>query len=204
MRIFIITFRSVTFAQRGERLLNRNNHRCVLQRTPKWMEQQGCGYSLRIKTEDIIPVVELLRENGVPLRKIYAQRPDGNLEELTGELVRGFAYPYGTYNETVEEVLSACGIEYARTVVDTNGFDLPADFLEWHPTCHHESQSLMEIAKDFCENDGYSARLFYLWGHSYEFDVDDNWEYMESILKKLAFHDDIFYGTNSQVLLQSR
>ena len=56
MRIFIITFRSVTFAQRGERLLNRNNHRCVLQRTPKWMEQQGCGYSLRIKTEDIIPV----------------------------------------------------------------------------------------------------------------------------------------------------
>ena len=37
--------------------------------------------------------------------------------------------------------------------------------------------------------------------HSYEFDVDDNWEYMESILKKLAFHDDIFYGTNSQVLL---
>lgn len=55
MRIFIITFRSVTFAQRGERLLNRNNHRCVLQRTPKWMEQQGCGYSLRIKTEDIIP-----------------------------------------------------------------------------------------------------------------------------------------------------
>ena len=41
MRIFIITFRSVTFAQRGERLLNRNNHRCVLQRTPKWMEQQG-------------------------------------------------------------------------------------------------------------------------------------------------------------------
>lgn len=83
MRIFIITFRSVTFAQRGERLLNRNNHRCVLQRTPKWMEQQGCGYSLRIKTEDIIPVVELLRENGVPLRKIYAQRPDGNLEELT-------------------------------------------------------------------------------------------------------------------------
>ena len=58
MRIFIITFRSVTFAQRGERLLNRNNHRCILQRTPKWMEQQGCGYSLRIKTEDIIPAAK--------------------------------------------------------------------------------------------------------------------------------------------------
>ena len=83
MRIFIKTFRSVTFGQRGARLLTRISHRCVRQRTPKWMEQQGCGYSLRIKTEDIIPVVELLRENGVPLLNIYAQCPDGNLEELT-------------------------------------------------------------------------------------------------------------------------
>ena len=32
-------------------------------------------------------------------------------------------------------------------------------------------------------------------------DVYKRQEYMESILKKLAFHDDIFYGTNSQVLL---
>lgn len=83
MRVFIITFRSVTFAQRGERLLNRSGIRCVLQRTPKWMEQQGCGYSLRIKGEDITPAVDILRENQVPMRKIYVQRPDGNLEELT-------------------------------------------------------------------------------------------------------------------------
>ena len=83
MRVFIITFRSVTFAQRGERLLNRSGIRCALQRTPKWMEQQGCGYSLRIKTENILPAVDILRENRVPLRKIYGQGPEGNLEELT-------------------------------------------------------------------------------------------------------------------------
>ncbi|MGM9549698.1 MAG: DUF3343 domain-containing protein [Faecousia sp.] len=83
MRIFIITFRSVTFAQRGEKLLNQNGHRCTLQRTPKWMEQQGCGYSLRFRTQDIIPAVDLLRENQIPMRKVYAQRADGQLEELT-------------------------------------------------------------------------------------------------------------------------
>lgn len=83
MKQYMITFRSVTYAQRGERSLGKRGISVSLGRTPKWMEQQGCGYSLRIKTEDIIPVVELLRENGVPLRKIYAQRPDGNLEELT-------------------------------------------------------------------------------------------------------------------------
>lgn len=52
----------------------------------------------------------------------------------------------------------------------------------------------------FLNMDTEEPQLLYIWGHSYEFDVDDNWEYMESILKKLAFHDDIFYGTNSQVL----
>ena len=83
MKQYMITFRSVTYAQRGERSLGKRGISVSLGRTPKWMEQQGCGYSLRIKTEDIIPVVELLRENGVHLRKIYAQRPDGNLEELT-------------------------------------------------------------------------------------------------------------------------
>ena len=65
---------------------------------------------------------------------------------------------------------------------------------------------LFELAEKFikAEPKEDEPMLFYVWGHSYEFDVDDNWEYMESILKKLAFHDDIFYGTNSQVLLQSR
>lgn len=83
MKLYFITFRSVTFAQRGEKLLNKSGHRCTLQRTPKWMEEQGCGYSLRVRTQDVIPAVELLRENQVPMRKVYAQRADGQLEELT-------------------------------------------------------------------------------------------------------------------------
>ena len=71
MRIFIITFRSVTFAQRGERLLNRNNHRCVLQRTPKWMEQQGCGYGLKLRSDNIQNAALALAQDGVSWRKIY-------------------------------------------------------------------------------------------------------------------------------------
>ena len=57
MKQYMITFRSITFAQRGERSLGKRGISCTVGRTPKWMEQQGCGYSLRIKTEDIIPVV---------------------------------------------------------------------------------------------------------------------------------------------------
>lgn len=83
MKQYYITFRSVTFAQRGEQVLNRKGIRCVLQRTPRWMEEKGCGYSLVLRTRDAVPAVDALRQDGVQIGKIYAQRPDGVLEEIT-------------------------------------------------------------------------------------------------------------------------
>ena len=83
MRFYYITFRSVTFAQRGEKALKNGGIRCTLQRTPRWMEEQGCGYCLRLWTEDVTPAVDRLREERVPMRKVYSQREDGKLEELT-------------------------------------------------------------------------------------------------------------------------
>lgn len=83
MKLYYITFRSVTFAQRAEKLLSRNSYRCSLQRTPRWMEEQGCGYALRVWTKDVAPAVALLREHDVQMRRVYLQRTDGLLEEIT-------------------------------------------------------------------------------------------------------------------------
>ena len=82
MGICIITFRSVTPAQRAERLLKNVGLSCNMGRTPRWMEQQGCGYSLRVRFADAETVAALLRSNKVAFRKIYLQRENGNLEEL--------------------------------------------------------------------------------------------------------------------------
>ena len=82
MKFFYITFRSVTYAQRGEKLLNERGYRCSLQRTPRWMEAQGCGYSLRIWSREILSAVQLLRDEGLPLRRVYIKREDGQLEEM--------------------------------------------------------------------------------------------------------------------------
>ena len=83
MKIYYITFRSVTFAQRGEWLLEENGIRCSVQRTPKWMEEQGCGYALRVWTGDIRRAAEILSRNRVPVKKYYAQGFDGQLEEMS-------------------------------------------------------------------------------------------------------------------------
>lgn len=81
MGLYYITFRSVTFAQRGEKLLQQKNIRVNLMRTPRWMEEQGCGYALKLWTGEISGIVHLLRENRIQLRKVYVQREDGAMEE---------------------------------------------------------------------------------------------------------------------------
>ena len=76
-----ITFRSVTWAQRGEKLLASAQIRCTLQRTPRWMEEQGCGYCLRLQEHSVYRAAELLKKGGIPMRKVYVQQEDGALKE---------------------------------------------------------------------------------------------------------------------------
>ena len=83
MKFYYITFRSVTFAQRGEKLLSRQNFRVSLLRTPQWMEEQGCGYALKLWSKDLSGAVQLLQDARIQLRRIYAQLEDGHLEEVT-------------------------------------------------------------------------------------------------------------------------
>ena len=47
--------------------------------------------------------------------------------------------------------------------------------------------------------DGGEPLLFYLWGHSYEFDDDDNWDTIEKFLQKAGCRDDVWYATNIEV-----
>lgn len=82
MRVFFITVRSVTFGQRAERVLKKGGIFCTLQRTPKWMEEQGCGYCLRLRTDDVMPAVRLLQSTQVPFRRVYAQQHSGDVEEV--------------------------------------------------------------------------------------------------------------------------
>lgn len=83
MRSYYITFRSVTLAQRGERTLHRGGVDCTLQRTPRWMEERGCGYCLRLRAMDALKAVELLRSGGVSFSKVFAANEQGAVEELT-------------------------------------------------------------------------------------------------------------------------
>ena len=123
------------------------------------------------------------------------------LTEVFGYTPIGMAYPYGSYSDMVTEVLEEQGIRYARTTRTTHSFTLQSDLLRFHPTCHHKDAQLMTLAKQFIEAESEEPMLFYVWGHSYEFAGDDNWDIIERFCEYMADRDDIFYGTNTEVLL---
>lgn len=83
MKTYYITFRSVTLAQRGERVLRKSGIDCTLQRTPRWMEERGCGYCLRIRPGDTLSSIERLRGANVAFSKVYARNGSGAVEELS-------------------------------------------------------------------------------------------------------------------------
>lgn len=125
-----------------------------------------------------------------------------NIEAMTGKITRGGAYPYGTYNDNVVNVLRDCGIVYFRTVISTGNFDIPTDWLRMPTTCHHRDGRLPELTKKFLEGEPGAREdgwLFYLWGHTYEFGRDNNWDVIENFGAAVGNRDDIWYATNIEV-----
>ena len=137
------------------------------------------------------------------------------LEAALGRIVRGMAYPdTGITNfanltdyATVKRYLGDLGIVYSRTLGgDNNSFELPADWHAWMPSFHHSNSRADEYIDEFLnlelENNYHALRhprLLYIWGHSYEFTVNDNWLLIEAICEKLGGRDDIWYATNIEI-----
>lgn len=124
------------------------------------------------------------------------------LERELGTIIRGMAYPNsgitnftgGSDYETVSRYLKDLGIVYARSLGgDNNSFKLPEDWLRWMPTAHHDNPKALDWAREFAEmkvnelyGDSRWPRLFYLWGHSYEFDRNGNWDRIETLCDVLG------------------
>ncbi len=127
-----------------------------------------------------------------------------NLSALVGYDVVGMAYPCGTFDDRVVNLMEKhTGVKYSRTVISTHGF-VPQkdDLLRLNASVYYIEDCLEEVVDEFLKADDGEERLLYIWGHSYEMDAEYiSWEKFEQICKKLSKRPDIFYGTNAEVLL---
>lgn len=127
------------------------------------------------------------------------------LEEAVKHPVEGFAYPFGLREtDGMVECIKHCGIKYARTTVPSHKFHLPTDFLRWNPTCHQADPAFSELVETFFTPDDelhpwrIRPLLFFVWGHSYEF--QDNWNRLEALCEKLGGKENVWYATNMEIV----
>ena len=129
-----------------------------------------------------------------------------NLSQLVGYEIQGFAYPGGGINcdDRVANVIrNGTGIKYCRANTSNGCFEVQTDLYQYSPTIYHcESfDKLIKLGKAFIDIEPESPQIFCVWGHSYELDEDDGWDKFEEFCKMMSRREDIFYGTNKEVLL---
>lgn len=138
-----------------------------------------------------------------------------SLEKQFGMIIRGMAYADRCINrfkkpdtyKIVKNYLQELDIVYSRTAgADNDVFELPEDFLNWMPNVKHTNPEVFDYIDKFLGIDfdklyiaSRTPKLFYMWGHSFEFDGDNNWELLDEICKKLSGKDDIWYATNMEI-----
>ncbi|WP_459478966.1 polysaccharide deacetylase family protein [Clostridium saccharoperbutylacetonicum] len=155
---------------------------------------KGHEVSVHAKTHpflDCIPV-EAIIEEIIEDRKC--------LESLVGYPIKGMSYPYGAFNGKLIKILDSIGMQYSRTVISHHDFYIPEDFLAWNSTCHHDD-NLMELGQKFLDYEFKGKlKLMYVWGHSFEFERNNNWNLIEDFCKLVSKSDEIWFATNVDVM----
>ena len=125
------------------------------------------------------------------------------LEELTGQQILGMAYPgAGLYytQEVADIIRENTQIRYARGCKNHHTFKLPENLMLWEPTCHQNDPQLLELGRAFVQADASEEDLlFYVWGHSFEFEKFKSWDLFERFCEMMAGKPDIEYVTNGEV-----
>ena len=152
-------------------------------------------------------VLSLIEDDDELVRTVEEDRLA--LSELVGYEVVGMAYPGDGKNPSSDEriaelIKNRTGIKYSRITNPTKDFEGCEDLFRYRPTLsfHAHWKELFEMGREFLELKADSPKIFYIWGHAYEFDIyPERWEQFEEFCRMIGGKEDIFYGTNKEVLL---
>jgi peptidoglycan-N-acetylglucosamine deacetylase len=142
------------------------------------------------------------------------------LEDVLGQAVTSFCYPYGDYDRRHVDMIRAAGFLVGRT---TRRFSVavPTEPLEMPTTTHaarykadclqapRRAGSLTKAFRTWRNWDVLARRVFeeayghggviHIWGHSQEIEDNADWRRLADLLDELAGRDDVTMVTNGEL-----
>lgn len=150
------------------------------------------------------PNLTMIKDEREILKQVELDRQ--NLSELVQYEVYGMAYPCSNPNcdDRVAGIIrNNTNIKYSRTTLVTQSFEPYDNLYQYRGTLqHHKNWNILfEMGKQFLELKADTPKVFYIWGHSFEFDIyPERWNMFDEFCKMIANCKDIYYGTNLDVL----
>ena len=92
-----------------------------------------------------------------------------------------------------------CGFEYARNAEERYCYAPPEDYYHWSAGTYHVMPGFRDFVEGFFHTEEELA-LCQIVGHTYDLDVEDMWDHMESVLKRVAEDEDILSMTNIELV----
>lgn len=136
------------------------------------------------------------------LRQVEKDRE--NLKEIFGYEIIGMAYPCAGYqnSDRVEQVIrESTGVKYARTISNSFSVAPQQNLIRYQPTTFHlDFANNYHMVDEFFASD--RSGVFYIWGHSYEFDINDTWAEFEKFCEYISNREGVIYATNADAFFK--
>ena len=188
--------REMNFVREGKEISHRRIEKAELARVYK--NHEVAAHTLTHPNLTTLPEKDIIEQ---------VERDRLELSDIVGYEVFMMAYPGGGVNndERVAKVIrDHTGIKFARTIRSTYSFAPQKNLYRFDPTVYQHGDGIKkvrELAQRLFESDFEEPQLLYIWGHSYEQDIHDDWAELEELLGFISNRSDVFYGTNSQVVI---
>lgn len=111
-----------------------------------------------------------------------------NLRRIYGQEIISFGVPFDACTEReISLIREYTPVRYLRLSVikEKNDFSVPADPYHFEVNALYQDEDIFGQIRAFAENE-LERSVFIIAGHSYEFELNGHWEYVEELIRYIA------------------
>lgn len=127
------------------------------------------------------------------------QKDKANLEKLFKREIKGFSVPFDYYSELIESCVKQSGFSYARISEESHSFLPQTDYYKWKATVFHADSEPEKLTQQFLETNENLA-VFQIAGHSYDLDIENLWNKVESVFVQISSQKNIVPLTTIEIV----